>query len=42
MIDLGKILGVEMHTLKGAWKTNLEVRPDKDWEKFEGQAIVKK
>tara|TARA_Y100001980_G_C14548990_1_gene330563 strand:- start:1833 stop:2201 length:369 start_codon:yes stop_codon:yes gene_type:complete len=42
MIDLGKILGVEMHTLKGAWKTNLEVRPDKDWEKLEGQAIVKK
>lgn len=42
MIDLGKILGLEMHTLKGAWKTNLEVRPEKDWEKLEGQAVVKK
>lgn len=41
MIDLGKTLGVEMNTLQGAWKTNLEVRPEKDWEKLEGQAIVK-
>jgi len=42
LIDLGKILGLEMHTLKGAWKTNLEVRPEKDWEQLEGQAVVKK
>lgn len=42
MIDLSKKLGVEMHTLKGAWETNLKVRPEKDWEKLEGQAIVKK
>jgi nucleotide sugar dehydrogenase len=42
MIDLGKKLGVEMHTLKGAWETNLKVRPEKDWEKLEGQAVVKK
>jgi nucleotide sugar dehydrogenase len=42
MIDLGKKLGVEMHTLKGAWETNLNVRPEKDWEKLEGQAVVKK
>ena len=42
MINLGKSLGLDMHTLSGAWKTNLEVRPEKDWEKLEGQAIVKK
>ena len=42
MIDLGKELGLEMHTLQGAWMTNLEVRPEKDWEKLEGQAVVKK
>lgn len=42
MIDLGEKLGVEMNTLKGAWKTNLKVRPEKDWEKLEGQAVVKK
>ena len=42
MIDLGKSLGIEMHTLNGAWKTNTMVRPEKDWEKLEGQAVVKK
>ena len=31
-----------MNTLKGAWNTNLEVRPERDWEKLEGRAIVKK
>jgi len=41
MIDLGKSLGIEMHTLNGAWKTNIMVRPEKDWEKLEGQAVVK-
>ena len=38
----GKSLGLNMHTLIGAWEANLEVRPEKDWEKLEGQAIVKK
>ena len=42
MIDLGEKLGIEMHTLKGAWETNLKVRPEKDWEELEGQAVVKK
>ena len=42
MIDLGKSLGIEMHTLNGAWKTNIMVRPEKDWEKLVGQAVVKK
>ena len=30
-----------MDTLKGAWKTNLKVRLEKDWEKLEGRAITK-
>ena len=42
MIDLGKSLGIDMHTLSGAWETNMMVRPEKDWEKLEGQAVVKK
>lgn len=42
MISLGQSLGLNMHTLLGAWKTNLDVRPEKDWEKLEGQAIVGK
>lgn len=32
MIHFSKSIGIETHTLKGAWKTNLEVRPEKDWE----------
>ena len=42
MINLGKSLGLDMHTLSGAWETNLSVRPEKDWEKLKGQAVVKK
>jgi hypothetical protein len=41
MISLGEELGIETSTLKGAWKTNLNVRPEKDWEKLKGRAIVK-
>jgi len=33
-------IGVDINTIKGAWKTNLEVRPEKDWEKLKGRAIV--
>jgi len=40
MIQFGKDLGVDTATLKGAWKTNLEVRPKKDWENLKGRAIV--
>ena len=32
MISFGNKLGLEMHTLSGAWNTNLEVRPERDWE----------
>ena len=31
-----------INTIKGAWKTNLEVRPDRDWEQLEGRAVSKK
>ena len=42
MIDFGNQLGLNMNTLKGVWETNLEVRPERDWEKLEGRAIIKK
>ena len=42
MIRLGESLKIDMNTLSGAWKTNLNVRPEKDWEKLEGRAVVKK
>jgi len=35
-------LGVDIPTINGAWDTNLNVRPERDWEKLEGRAIVKK
>ena len=40
IIKYGNSLGVEMNTLIGAWKTNLFVRPEKDWEKLKGRAIT--
>ena len=42
MIDFGESFGLEMNTLKGAWATNLEVRPEKDWEELKGRAVVEK
>ena len=32
-------LGVDMNVLKGTWKTNLKVRPEKDWEQLKGRAV---
>lgn len=32
---------VDMEVLKGVWKTNLKVRPEKDWELLEGRAVTK-
>ena len=40
MIKLGDELGISTSTLKGAWDTNINVRPEKDWEKLKGRAIV--
>jgi len=40
MIDFGTLMGIEMYTLNGAWKTNLKVRPEKDWEKLKGRSVV--
>lgn len=40
MISFGRDMGVNMNTLKGAWQTNLNVRPEKDWEKLEGRAVI--
>ena len=42
IINYGNKLGINTNTLKGVWETNLNVRPEKDWEKLEGRAIIKK
>lgn len=41
MISFGESLDLDMSTLKGAWKTNLIVRPSKDWEQLKGRAVSK-
>lgn len=35
-------VGLDLQVLKGAWATNLNVRPEKDWEKLKGRAISDK
>jgi len=39
LIKFGEQNNVEMNVLKGAWKTNLYVRPERDWEKLKGRAV---
>ena len=40
LINFGDTLSINLNVLKGAWKTNLKIRPEKDWEKLLGRAIV--
>lgn len=42
MMDYSRKNGIEPNVLSGAWQTNLEVRPEKDWEKLLGRAIIVK
>ena len=42
LIYFASQLGLDTPTLSGAWNTNLQVRPERDWEKLEGRAVVKK
>ena len=42
MINFGNSNNIDLSTLKGAWKTNLKVRPEKDWEELIGRAVLKK
>ncbi len=39
LIKFANDIGVKMNVLEGAWKTNLKVRPEKDWEKLKGRAV---
>ena len=42
LINYAEINNINLNTLSGAWETNLELRPDKDWEKLVGRAVAKK
>jgi len=40
LIAFSKELDLDLPTLKGAWETNLLVRPERDWEALKGRSIV--
>jgi UDPglucose 6-dehydrogenase len=40
MIKYAEEIGVDMNVLRGAWETNLQVRPEKDWEQLKGRAVI--
>ena len=40
MIKYAEEIGVDANVLKGVWETNLQVRPEKDWEKLKGRSVV--
>ena len=40
IINFAKNLDLNLNTLEGAWRTNLFVRPEKDWEKLKGRSVI--
>lgn len=40
-ITFADSIGLDLSVLKGAWETNLKVRPERDWEKLKGRAVSK-
>ena len=40
LIEFADGLDIDLAVVKGSWKTNLNVRPEKDWEKLLGRAII--
>jgi len=40
MKSFAKSLDINTNVLDGAWKTNLEVRPDQDWKELVGRAVT--
>ena len=37
---IAEVAGVNANVLKATWKTNNQVRKDRDWESQEGRAII--
>jgi len=40
MINFSESLGITANVLRAAWETNLNVRPEKDWELLKGRAVA--
>ena len=39
-ISFAEELGLNVNVVKAAWETNLEVRPERDWENLKGRAVI--
>ena len=39
-ISFADKIGIDVNTICGAWKTNLDVRPEEDWRELKGRAVV--
>lgn len=42
LMVVARKVGVDPKVMNGAWQKNLEVRPQRDWEKLAGRAVSKK
>ena len=40
MINFAQELGVNANVLRGAWDTNLHMRPEQDWKELKGRAVT--
>jgi len=40
LMQLANVLDIDCCTIDGAWKTNLNVRPERDWELLKGRAVT--
>jgi UDPglucose 6-dehydrogenase len=40
LINLSDNLNLDSKVIKAVWKTNLELRPQKDWEELKSRAVV--
>ena len=41
LVNFAKAKNVPLNTIQAGWKTNLEVRPERDWEQDKGRAVSK-
>ena len=39
LLSFAKDRNINLNVVEGTWKTNLEVRPEKDWEDLKGRAV---
>ena len=40
LINFAKDIGLKLNTIEAGWKTNLQIRPERDWEKKIGRSVT--